>query len=81
MYFNITPVNNFKYNNVFFQQAVVTGWGATEEGGQTSVYLQEVTVPILSNAECRKSKYGATRITDNMLCAGLKAGSKDSCQV
>lgn len=59
----------------------VTGWGATAESGAISQTLQEVTVPILSNADCRASKYPSQRITDNMLCAGYKEGSKDSCQV
>ncbi|CAK9821367.1 unnamed protein product [Anthophora retusa] len=59
---------------------IVTGWGAIEESGSISQTLQEVTVPILTNAECRASKYPARKITDNMLCAGSKEGSKDSCQ-
>lgn len=63
-----------------FLQGVVTGWGAIREGGPTSDTLQEVQVPIMSNSECRKSKYGERRITDNMLCAGYKDGGKDSCQ-
>ncbi|XP_023287914.1 trypsin-1-like [Orussus abietinus] len=62
------------------EMAIVTGWGALEEGGVGSSTLQEVTVPILSNAECRATKYPARRITDNMLCAGFTEGSKDSCQ-
>lgn len=37
-------------------------------------------VPILSNFDCKKSAYAASRITDNMLCAGFKEGKKDSCQ-
>ncbi|XP_033334077.2 trypsin-1 [Megalopta genalis] len=59
---------------------VVTGWGAIGESGPTSQTLQEVMVPILSNNECRNTKYPARRITDNMLCAGYKEGNKDSCQ-
>lgn len=59
----------------------MTGWGAVQEHGDISVNLQEVTVPIMSNRDCRRSGYGATRITDNMLCAGIKEGGKDSCQV
>lgn len=59
----------------------VTGWGATAESGAISQTLQEVTVPILSNADCRATKYPSQRITDNMLCAGYQEGSKDSCQV
>ncbi|XP_003693467.2 trypsin-1-like, partial [Apis florea] len=58
----------------------VTGWGATAESGAISQTLQEVTVPILSNADCRATKYPSQRITDNMLCAGYQEGSKDSCQ-
>lgn len=42
--------------------------------------LQEVRVPVMSQETCRKSKYGANRITDNMLCAGYTEGGKDSCQ-
>lgn len=51
------------------------------EGGSISEKLREVTVPIMSNVDCRKSSYGASRITDNMLCAGFARGGKDSCQV
>ncbi|KZC09429.1 Transmembrane protease serine 6 [Dufourea novaeangliae] len=61
-------------------KAIVTGWGALEESGAISETLQEVSVPILTNTECRASKYPSRRITDNMLCAGYKEGSKDSCQ-
>ncbi|KAG8231375.1 hypothetical protein J437_LFUL008923 [Ladona fulva] len=60
---------------------IVTGWGKTSEGAPTSNFLQEVQVPIYSNAQCKSdSYYGSTRITDNMMCAGYKSGSKDSCQ-
>ncbi|KYN28211.1 PREDICTED: trypsin-1-like [Trachymyrmex cornetzi] len=62
------------------KKGIVTGWGAIKEGGQVSHTLQEVFVPILSNAECRATKYPARKITDNMMCAGLKQGGKDSCQ-
>ncbi|KAK1134525.1 hypothetical protein K0M31_007307 [Melipona bicolor] len=58
----------------------VTGWGAVQEAGAISQTLQEVTVPILTNAECRASGYPSRRITDNMLCAGYEEGKKDSCQ-
>lgn len=54
---------------------------AATESGDISATLQEVVVPILSNSECRKSGYGSSRITDNMMCAGFKDGEKDSCQV
>lgn len=57
--------------------AVVTGWGATSEGGSTSTELREATVPIVTNTQC-DSAYGL--ITDNMLCAGYAEGGVDSCQ-
>lgn len=57
----------------------VVGWGRTEEGGQLPAVIQEVQVPILTLAECRASKYRASRITPNMMCAGR--GTQDSCQV
>ncbi|XP_012250680.2 trypsin-1-like [Athalia rosae] len=62
------------------ENGTVTGWGATSESGPVSNTLQEVVVPILSNAECRNSKYPAHKITDNMLCAGYTKGGKDACQ-
>ncbi|KAH0950476.1 hypothetical protein HN011_008370 [Eciton burchellii] len=62
------------------EMGIVTGWGAVKEGGPVSHTLQEVYVPILSNAECRDSKYPSNRITNNMMCAGYKDGGKDSCQ-
>lgn len=58
---------------------VVSGWGTTEESGSVSSTLQEVYVPIISNADCRKTAYGH-RITDNMLCAGYDEGGRDACQ-
>lgn len=37
-------------------------------------------MPIIGNRQCN-CDYGVGRITDNMICAGLRAGGKDSCQV
>nr|NP_001299069.1 uncharacterized protein LOC106122582 precursor [Papilio xuthus]BAM17909.1 oviductin [Papilio xuthus] len=59
--------------------ATVAGWGTTEEGGSVSNVLREVTVPIISNSECRMTNY-KERITENMLCAGIDDGGKDACQ-
>lgn len=58
--------------------ATVTGWGATREGGSLASVLQEVSVPIVSRQTCNQSYSGD--ITENMLCAGLAQGGKDSCQ-
>ncbi len=54
------------------ETGIVTGWGAIEEGGPVSTTLREVSVPIMSNADCKATKYPARKITDNMICAGYK---------
>ncbi|KAM9331582.1 serine protease 27-like [Symphorus nematophorus] len=54
----------------------VTGFGVTANGSISNV-LQEVNVPIVGNNECRCSY--SNLITENMLCAGLRSGGKDSC--
>ncbi|XP_072299925.1 polyserase-2-like [Eucyclogobius newberryi] len=59
----------------------VTGWG--DIGSRVSLpspkNLQEVEVPIVGNRQCF-CDYDSSGITDNMLCAGLPTGGKDSCQ-
>ncbi|XP_033998329.1 trypsin-like [Trematomus bernacchii] len=58
----------------------VTGWGTirSDVSLPSPQSLQEVSVPIVSNTQCSAS-YGAL-ITNNMMCAGLDEGGKDSCQ-
>uniref|UniRef100_A0A3Q3X6A9 Peptidase S1 domain-containing protein n=1 Tax=Mola mola TaxID=94237 RepID=A0A3Q3X6A9_MOLML len=57
----------------------ITGWGTV---GSVPLplpqTLQEVSVPIVSNRVCNRAYLGS--ITNNMLCAGLNEGGKDSCQ-
>jgi len=61
--------------------AIVSGWGTTSSGGDVSSYLQYVDVNVLSNADCRNNYgYGSSQILDNMLCANVEGGGKDSCQ-
>nr|XP_027218109.1 trypsin-1-like [Penaeus vannamei] len=69
------PTAGEMYDSV---DATITGWGAQQEGGSTSGTLFEVTVPTMTNTECN-TKYGGS-ITDNMICAGIPEGGKDSCQ-
>ncbi|KAM0337993.1 hypothetical protein ACHAPU_011470 [Fusarium lateritium] len=60
--------------------ATVAGWGATSEGGTSSpVNLLKVSVPVVSRATCRQ-QYGTSAITEQMFCAGVASGGKDSCQ-
>ncbi len=58
----------------------VMGWGATQA---TSPYnypyrLQQVSVPLISDSGC-VAAYKPGEITNNMFCAGVMAGGKDSC--
>ncbi len=60
---------------------VVTGWGATQEGGQTVRdlrYLDEL--PLVLRSVCNEPFSYDGKITENMICAGVLAGGKDSCQ-
>ena len=48
-------------------------------GGDISCELRQVSVPIVSKAEC--NNYYGNSIKSSQICAGFKAGEKDSCQV
>ncbi|XP_073669818.1 transmembrane protease serine 9-like [Paramisgurnus dabryanus] len=58
----------------------VTGWGniATGVPLPSPQTLQEVNVPVIGNRKC-KCLFNSD-ITNNMICAGLEQGGKDSCQ-
>ena len=77
-----TPEHDKQY--VFpLGDAVVIGWGATEEGGGTTPQLMRVWVDIQDSELCEanyKEVIPNLEITDNMLCAGLPEGGQDSCQ-
>ncbi|XP_037959904.1 trypsin-1 [Teleopsis dalmanni] len=71
------PTASHNFDN---RDAIVAGWGLVKEGGVTSNFLQEATVPIISNQQCRATRY-KDKIAEVMLCAGLvKQGGKDACQ-
>ncbi len=60
------------------QEVVVMGFGVTNENTQqTSNKLMEVTVDVVSDADCRKA-YGNEVTASTMICAASR--SKDSCQ-
>lgn len=61
--------------------STVIGWGRLAEGAQTSNTLQEVEIPIVTNATCQDGYASdGIDIAATMLCAGLEAGQRDSCQ-
>ncbi|KAL0993668.1 hypothetical protein UPYG_G00111360 [Umbra pygmaea] len=60
----------------------VTGWGYIRNGVPLSPpgTLQEVSVPVIGNRQCTCLYAGVYSITNNMICAGVLTGGKDSCQ-
>ncbi|XP_043110255.1 uncharacterized protein LOC122355756 [Puntigrus tetrazona] len=79
----IRPVCLAAYNSVFNSgtDSWITGWGNISEGvaPPSRQVLQEVEVPVIGNRQCN-CLYGVGNITDNMICAGVLEGGKDSCQ-
>ncbi|XP_047214188.1 transmembrane protease serine 9-like isoform X1 [Girardinichthys multiradiatus] len=79
----ISPVCLAASGSTFYSgvQSWVTGWGTIGSGVPlpSPQNLMEVEVPVVGNRRC-KCSYGENGITDNMLCAGLLEGGKDSCQ-
>ncbi|XP_034055547.1 prostasin-like [Gymnodraco acuticeps] len=75
----IQPVCLASANSTFYtgDNNWVVGFGATSFGGPNADTLQEVRVPIVGNNECTCAY---PYLTDNMICAGLRAGGIDSCQ-
>ena len=62
------------------KDAVVTGWGANaSEVGTTSDDLEEIVVPIRSDAECGTFSFFPYE-NATMMCAGNTQGGEDSCQ-
>ncbi|XP_039897566.1 transmembrane protease serine 9-like isoform X1 [Simochromis diagramma] len=79
----ISPVCLAASDSIFYSgvNSWVTGWGNIGSGVSlpSPQNLMEVQVPVVGNRQCN-CNYGVGRITDNMICAGLRAGGKDSCQ-
>ncbi|KAJ4949266.1 hypothetical protein JOQ06_020782 [Pogonophryne albipinna] len=74
----IQPVCLASENSTFYTgvSSWVVGFGANSSGGSNADTLQEVRVPIVGNNECTCAYHD---LTDNMICAGLRAGGNDSC--
>lgn len=70
-----TRFTNYNFDK---QIGIVTGWGTTSFGGTSSENLLEVSLPIISTANCRLNPIVGSKITDNMFCT--YAENKDACQ-
>jgi len=76
----VTPIALPRQNqeSIVGQDATVSGWGVTAEGGIIPRYLRFVEVPIVADSECRSS-YGDQLLENQMICAGFRDGGKDAC--
>jgi len=63
-------------NSYTGQSATVSGWGTTSEGGDTSAFLKETSVNVVSATDSTCSGYG---IDDTLQMCAYAAGT-DSCQ-
>lgn len=60
--------------------ALVSGWGNTQTS-ENQDWLRAAEIFVVDNQKCRELyAVDGYVITDNMLCAGLYEGGKDSCQ-
>ncbi|XP_062861790.1 transmembrane protease serine 3 [Trichomycterus rosablanca] len=58
----------------------ISGWGATEDGGEASVSLHSARVPLISTKACSQPEVYQGYISPGMICAGYLDGGTDSCQ-
>ncbi|XP_011180891.2 trypsin alpha-3 [Zeugodacus cucurbitae] len=59
--------------------AVVVGWGQTDENGPTVQQLQSINVKIVAPKVCSQKYKKIDKITDRMICAGVSGGGKGTC--
>ncbi|XP_016419390.1 transmembrane protease serine 3 [Sinocyclocheilus rhinocerous] len=58
----------------------ISGWGATDDGGEGSVSLHSASVPLISTKACSQPEVYQGYISPGMICAGYLEGGTDSCQ-
>uniref|UniRef100_A0A8D0HCL6 Transmembrane serine protease 3 n=1 Tax=Sphenodon punctatus TaxID=8508 RepID=A0A8D0HCL6_SPHPU len=58
----------------------ISGWGATEEGGDTTESMNYASVPLISNRVCNHREVYGGIVASSMLCAGYLKGGVDTCQ-
>ncbi|MGH0147895.1 UNVERIFIED_CONTAM: hypothetical protein FKN15_011114 [Acipenser sinensis] len=70
------------------EYGVVSGWGVTRASGlgRGSLSLKYVDLPVVDFETCKAAYQGKVSengqpliVTNNMICAGFKAGKKDAC--
>uniref|UniRef100_A0A8C1JG31 Transmembrane serine protease 3b n=1 Tax=Cyprinus carpio TaxID=7962 RepID=A0A8C1JG31_CYPCA len=75
--FNVAPICLPSYGESFEdgQMCLISGWGATEDGGEASVSLHTAQIPLRSSRDCRR-----LGLTSWNICAGFSQGGAGTCQ-
>ncbi|GAB2555579.1 S1 family peptidase [Kribbella endophytica] len=73
------PLETSRSADAVGAQPVVYGWGDTEGTGPADTF-QKVTVPVLGDSYCGQVYASEGYVANGEICAGYKAGGKDSCQ-
>ncbi len=60
--------------------STITGWGTLSSGGSSPDILQEVDIPLITNAQAQAAYTDETITADQIGAAILGVGGKDSCQ-
>ena len=76
-YPNIKPACLPAAGALFPGDSIVSGWGTVGSGSYLNSWLHEVNVTIFADGDCGSMN---SYMTDDMMCAGVKAGGKDACQ-
>ncbi|GLV42088.1 uncharacterized protein CBL_04953 [Carabus blaptoides fortunei] len=69
-------------NNIIsdYTKCNISGWGLLSENGASTNDMRYASIMTLNHTICKTQYLGVVNITDNMLCAGLIDGTKDTCQ-
>lgn len=78
----IRPACLYQSAQVEEQKLTAAGYGSEENYGPSSNILMKVVLDQFDQASCLTyySRAGARRLIDNQMCAGFKAGGRDTCQ-
>ena len=76
-YPNIKPACLPAAGALFPGNAIVSGWGTVASGSFSNSWLHEVNVTVFADGNCGSMN---SQMSEDMMCAGLMGGGKDSCQ-
>ncbi|KAI1280841.1 Abl interactor 2 [Halotydeus destructor] len=70
-----------KSGNLDGRSAIITGWGRTAFNGQSKANLQQASLQVVPQAECRQAFRRYVDIQEDVyMCAGVQGSTRDSCQ-